>query len=99
LVIHGRAHLENGQGLAGVNINRALASYGGVVAAVTDSAGSYQSKFQFIPGDEMISVWAELPGYVFEPEEGPSNQGRYFWRHYYSFENRELNFIGAPSSG
>jgi hypothetical protein len=99
LVIHGTVHLENGQGLAAVKIFRALASYSGVLVAVTDSAGEYQSKFQFIPGDEMISVWAELPGYAFEPVSGSSDPGRYFWRHYFSYENRELNFLGRSASG
>jgi hypothetical protein len=98
LVIHGMVHLENGQGLANAKIYRALASYGGVLAAVTDSTGHYESNFQFIPGDEMISVWAELPGYTLEPIEGGSNQGKFFWRHYRGYEDRELNFFGRPSS-
>lgn len=98
-MIHGNVRLESGPGLADVKIFRALASYGGVLAVVTDEDGNYQWIFQFIPGDEMISVWAELPGYSLEPAGGSSKQGRYFWRHYFGLEDRELDFIARLSGG
>jgi hypothetical protein len=60
-----------------------------VVIATTDRDGAYQSDFAPIPGDEMVTVWAELEGYTFEPEE-------YYWRHYYGRESRTLNFVAVP---
>jgi hypothetical protein len=97
LVLRGKVRLDDSRGLEGVKIFRALASYDGVQVAVTDSEGSYQSEFQFIPGDEMIRAWAELPGYILLPEKGASEQREYYWRHYYGYEERTLNFIARPS--
>lgn len=84
--------------MPGVKIYRAFASYSGDVVATTDQAGNYQSDFKFIPGDEMVRVWAESPGYTFEPA-GKVDwvQGAYFWRHYHGFENRVLNFVAKPN--
>jgi hypothetical protein len=98
LVIRGYVQLANGSGVPGVEIYRAFASYSGDVVATTDQAGNYQSDFKPIPGDEMVRVWAELPGYTFEPA-GKVDwlQGAYFWRHYHSFENRVLNFVAKPN--
>ena len=98
LVIRGYVQLADGSGVPGVKIYRAFASYSGDVAATTDQAGNYQSDFTPIPGDEMVRVWAELPGYTFDPA-GKTNwmQGAYFWRHYHSFENRVLNFVAKPN--
>jgi hypothetical protein len=68
--------------------------------ATTDQDGYYQSDFKFIPGDEMVRVWAELGGYTFEPaDEGLTwEAGSYFWRHYYGAEERRLNFVARPAS-
>ena len=98
LIIEGQVQLEDGSGLAGVKIYRGFASYPGVEIAATDKLGSYQSGFQFIPGDEMVRVWAELPGYTFKIEQSiPGLEpGIYYWRHYYGVEQRELNFIAIP---
>jgi hypothetical protein len=98
LIIEGRVQLEDGSGLAGVKIYRGFASYPGVEIAVTDKLGSYQSGFQFIPGDEMVRVWAELPGYTseLEPNIRGIEPGIYYWRHYYGFERTELNFTAIP---
>ncbi len=60
-----------------------------MVIATTGRDGDYQSDFAPIPGDEMVTVWAELEGYAFEPEE-------YYWRHYYGRESRTLNFVAVP---
>jgi len=91
LVIQGHVWLnaEEGAGLAEVKIYRRYASYPGVLVATTDADGYYQSDFASIPGDEMVTVWAELEGYVFEPEQ-------YYWRHYYGYESRTLNLVAAP---
>jgi hypothetical protein len=84
LILQGRVTHE-GDGLKGVKIYRSYASYGGELVATTDADGYYQSEYMFIPGDEMVTVWAELDGYVFEPE-------REYWRHYYGLEQRTLDF-------
>jgi hypothetical protein len=84
LILQGRVTHE-GDGLKGVKIYRSYASYGGELVAATDADGYYQSEYMFIPGDEMVTVWAELDGYVFEPE-------REYWRHYYGLEQRTLDF-------
>jgi hypothetical protein len=72
--------------VAGVKIYRRFASYPGVVVAETGGDGYYQSAFQYIPGDEMVTVWAEADGYVFEPEQ-------YYWRHYYGYVVKTLDFV------
>jgi hypothetical protein len=95
LVIQGHVWLrqEGGTGLAGVDIYRRYASYWGTVVATTGADGFYQSDFSYIPGDEMVTVWAELDGYTFEPE-------LYFWRHYYGYRVETLDFIAtAPHNG
>ena len=91
LVIQGHVWLnaEGGAGLAGVEIYRSYASYPGVLLATTDQGGYYESDFAPIPGDEMVTIWAELEGYTFEPEQ-------YRWRHYYGYESRTLNFVASP---
>lgn len=91
LIISGYVKLPDGSGLAGVKICRNFASYNGVVVATTDATGFYQSSFVYIPGDEMVSVWALAPGYTFDP---PS----YSWRHYFGPEARPLDFMASPGS-
>ena len=93
LVVQGHARLntEDGPGLAGVRIYRQYASYAGEVVATTDQDGTYQSDFAPIPGDEMVTIWAELEGYTFRPE-------RYNWRHYHGYESRTLDFVAVPMS-
>ncbi len=90
LLISGYVKLQDGTGLAGVKICRNFASYNGVVVATTDASGFFQSDFAYIPGDEMIGVWALDPGYTFDP---PS----YSWRHYYGPEERPLDFVAMPA--
>ncbi len=80
VVFFGYVRTADGAGVAGVNVYRSYASYpgnylGGELIGVTDADGYYQSGFHFIPGDEMILVWAEKPGLVFDPPN-------YYWRHY-----------------
>jgi hypothetical protein len=69
LQIRGYVRLADGTGLANVKIYRTFASYAGEVVATTDQDGYYQSEFQLIPGDEMVRVRAELPGYTFDPAD------------------------------
>ncbi len=92
LMISGYVKLQDGTGLAGVTICRNYASYNGTVVATTDANGFFQSQYAFIPGDEMVGVWALAPGYTFDP---PS----YRWRHYYGPEERPLDFMASPLSG
>jgi len=56
LVIFGYVHDKGGAGVGSVNIYRNYASYPGVLIAITDEDGYYQSDFYPIPGDEMVSV-------------------------------------------
>ncbi|MCG8347019.1 MAG: fibronectin type III domain-containing protein [Chloroflexales bacterium] len=86
---HVRLHNSNGPGLENVTIYRRFASYPGVQVAVTDANGYYDSGYAYIPGEEMVTVWAEKDGYVFEPQQ-------YYWRHYYGYEERELDFVATP---
>ena len=86
LVVKGTVTLD-GQPLEGVKIYRSLASYEGEVVAVTGTDGTYRSEFMYIPGDEMVTVWAELEGYSFTPEQD-------YWRHYYGHEERTVDFTG-----
>ena len=76
----------DGKGLADVSIYRSYASYPGELIATTDADGYFQSEFMGIPGDEMISVWAELQNYIFDPPN-------YRWRHYYGYEEPTLDFV------
>ena len=99
LIIRGTVRTESGHGLADVKIFLALASYAGKIVAVTDPNGDYQCEAIFIPGEEMIRVWAELPGYILHPDEGSSKQKEFFWRHYYGLEDRVLNFNAQPDPG
>ena len=91
LVVQGHVWLnaEEGVGLPNVKIYRRYASYPSELVATTDQDGYYQSDFAPIPGDEMVTVWAELEGYTFEPKQ-------YYWRHYYGYESETLNFVAVP---
>jgi hypothetical protein len=84
LVIQGKVTID-GHPLEGVKIYRSFASYEGEAVAVTNKDGNYLSDFMFIPGDEMVTVWAELKDYTFTPEN-------VYWRHYHSYEERTLDF-------
>jgi hypothetical protein len=90
LVVYGAVQDSDGLGLEGVEIYRSYASYPGVVIATTGTNGYYQSDFAMIPGDEMVTVWALSPRLAFEPES-------YYWRHYYGYEQTELNFTVRTS--
>jgi len=85
LVVRGRVTL-GGQPLAGVKIYRSYASYEGVLIATSGRDGTYRSEFMPIPGDEMVTVWAELEGYTFKPDKE-------YWRHYYGYEERRVDFV------
>jgi hypothetical protein len=95
LLVEGHVYLENNSGLADVKIFRRFASYPGVLVATTDDTGYYRCMFVHIPGDEMISVWAELDGYAITPKDKSWTwaQGIYSWRHYYGYEEQVLDFI------
>ncbi len=84
LVVLGSVTLD-GKPLSGVEIFRSYASYSGEVVATSGKDGTYRSEFMFIPGDEMVTVWAELEGYAFMPEN-------VYWRHYHGYEERTLDF-------
>ena len=85
-VVYGFVRDKSGAGVEGVSIYRSYASYAGVMIATTDDNGYYQSDFYAIPGDEMITVWADRSGLKFDPEN-------YYWRHYYGYEQVECDFL------
>jgi hypothetical protein len=93
LIIQGDIHLNDaaGPGLAGARIYRSYASYPGSLVATTDPSGHYESEFAYIPGDEMVTVWAEKEGYTFDPQQ-------YYWRHYYGYELRTVDFYARPNA-
>lgn len=99
LLIKGYVRLADGSGVANVRIYRAFSAYPGNVVATTDAEGYYESGFQYIPGDEMVRVWAELEGYDFELEDEALSwePGLYYWRHYYGPESATLNFVARPT--
>ena len=90
LIIEGqvRSADTDQRGIANVKIYRSFASYPGEVVAITDQEGRYRTQFQPIPSDEMVTVWAELAGYTFEPKQ-------YSWRHYFGYEARQLDFVAG----
>jgi hypothetical protein len=91
LVVSGSVQNSNGTGMENVAIYINYASYPGRLIGVTDAAGDYQSDFYPIPGDEMISVWAERTGFLFLPELCN-------WRHYYGYETRKCDFVVQPAA-
>jgi hypothetical protein len=84
LLLKGTVTID-GRPLEEVKIYRSFAAYKGEVVAVTGKDGTYRSKFMAIPGDEMVTVWVELEGYTFMPENVN-------WRHYYGYEERTVDF-------
>ncbi len=85
LAVSGTVLDEQGNGVENVQIYRSYSAYPGEVIATTDATGTYKSEFYFIPGDEMVAVWAIKPGFTFEPES-------YRFRHYYGSDLRQLDF-------
>lgn len=89
LIVRGHVTM-NGVGLAGVKIYKRFSAYPRDLIATTDKNGYYESDFINIPGDEMVSVEAELAGYTFDPQY-------YYWRHYHGFEETARDFVAIPS--
>ncbi len=89
LMIYGTVKDQNSAGVENVAIYRSYSSYPGIVIASTDANGNYESDFYQIPGDEMVTIWAEKQGISFQPEN-------YHWRHYYGYEQAECNFLVQP---
>ncbi len=91
LVVYGYVRAKDGKGVENVQILRRLSGYPGQDAytgellATTNTDGYYQSDFYFIPGDEMVMIWAEGEGLRFTPEY-------YYWRHYHSYEITQYDF-------
>jgi hypothetical protein len=89
LIVRGRVTL-NGVGLAHVNIYKRFNAYPHDLIATTDENGYYESAFIPIPGDEMVSVEAELTGYSFTP-------AYIYWRHYHGYEITTCDFVATPT--
>jgi len=86
---HVRQGSSTGPGLSKVSVFLSLSSYPPSETETTDADGYYETRFIYIPGDEMISVWPELSGYWFEPP-------RYYWRHWAGVENAVCDFVAHP---
>ncbi len=84
LALNGVVRLD-GAGLPGVKIYRSYAGYDGVLVATSGSDGSYTAAASYIPGDETVTVWAELAGYSFSPDN-------FSWRHYAGLETKTIDF-------
>jgi hypothetical protein len=95
LEIEGIVTMQDGTPLSNVRIMRSFAAYDGVQIATTDKNGFYKSLFVEIPGDEMVTVWAEIDGYEFSHSINgyTFDSNSYFWRHYYGYEYIKINFI------
>lgn len=85
LTIYGTVKDKNSVGVENVAIYRSYSSYPGIVIATTNANGYYESDFYPIPGDEMVTIWAEKHGLTFQPEN-------YHWRHYYGYEWKGCDF-------
>lgn len=86
-----RGHVTiNGVGLANVKIYKRFSAYPHELIAVTDENGYYEPDFISIPGDEMVSIEAELAGYTFDPPY-------YYWRHYHGYEETTCDFAATPA--
>jgi hypothetical protein len=84
---HVRLNSASGPGVPNVAIHLYFAGYApGPVVATTNAEGYYETSFFYIPGDETVTLWPELPGYTFEPPQ-------HYWRHYYGVENAVRDFI------
>lgn len=86
LVVYGEVRMSTGEGVEGVQIFRGYAGYPGELIATTDANGAYESDFEYIPGDEMVTVRATGLGMTYTPEY-------YFWRHYHGYERERCDFI------
>ena len=87
MIVHGQVTF-NDRGLEGVKIYRRFSAYPPELIAITDENGNYESAFINIPGDEMVSIEAELTGYQFDPPY-------YYWRHYHGYEETTCNFAAV----
>lgn len=85
VVFFGTVRDQSSVGLPGIEIYRQYANYPGTLVATTDARGYYESGFYYIPGDEMITLWAVHPGFTFDPEH-------YYWRHYHGYEAGNYDF-------
>ncbi|HEX9091211.1 MAG TPA: hypothetical protein VF831_06965 [Anaerolineales bacterium] len=91
LIVYGYVRDASGAGLANVGIYRNYASYPAELIATTDAEGYYESDFYPVPGDEMVSVYAQYAGVEFEPEYVR-------WRHYYGYEKTECDFSARSAT-
>lgn len=94
LMVRGHVRLgsASGTGLPGVAIHLFYAAYApGDIVATTDASGYYEVPFRPIPGDEMVTVWADLAGYAFEPPQ-------HSWRHYYGYEEAIRDFVALTAT-
>jgi len=87
MIVRGQVTI-NGVGLANVKIYKRFSAYPHELIATTDEDGYYESDFIGIPGDEMVSIEAELTGYTFDPPY-------YYWRHYHGYEDTTCDFAAS----
>jgi hypothetical protein len=83
----------DGLGLAEVKIYRSIASYEGQVVATTNAEGYYWAQPLDTQGhQETLSMWAEMPGYSFDPDVS-------YWIYYGYGGKVTLNFVAMEDEG
>lgn len=97
--VSGTVTLPNGDPIANAQIYFAIsAGPYSTLLATTNTQGQYEG-FIGIPHQEIVRVWAEMPGYTFKP--GNANRawagGEFGWQYYGGFESVNLSFIGTPN--
>jgi hypothetical protein len=74
-----------------VKIYRSIASYEGQVVATTNADGYYWAQPLNTQGhQEALRMWAELPGYKFDPPE-------YIWSYYGYGGEDTLDFVATEN--
>ncbi len=89
IVVSGSVRNSNGVGVENVAIYAKYAGYAKLLIATTDNVGNYQSVFYTIPGDEMVTVWAERSGLQFKADTC-------YWQHYSGHELKACDFLAQP---
>ena len=58
----------------------------------TDGSGYYYKRFQPIPGDAYVTVFASMEPVEYQPEQSKFDPEQYYWFHEKGDENLVLNF-------
>jgi hypothetical protein len=89
MMVSGSVRNSNGMGVENIAIYAKYSSNPDNLIATTDAAGNYHSAFYAIPGVQMVTVWVEQSGLLFQPET-------YSWRHFAGYEIKRFDFLAQP---